>query len=100
MLATGSLVSSAAPFRVGVSCVELLMKRTPPLLRLAVRATVGGRERGKAQAVFRDDVIALARDSAELSWREMRRGVDDLDAFTRADEEVGMRPFRPYRVKP
>jgi hypothetical protein len=53
----------------------------------------------KAQAAFRDDLIALARDSAELSWRELRRGVDELDAFTRPHEEPGGRPQRPYRVK-
>jgi hypothetical protein len=100
MLATGSLVSSATAFRVGVSCLELLMQRTRPLARLAVTASVGGRDARAAQAAFRDDVIALARESAEISWRELRRGIDDLDAFTRPDEEVGVRPHRPYRYKP
>jgi hypothetical protein len=92
-------VSSATAFRVGVSSLELLVERTPPLVRLAVTASLGGREMRKAQAAFRDDLIALARDSAELSWRELRRGVDDLDAFTRPDKEPGARPQRPYRVK-
>jgi hypothetical protein len=99
MLTTGSLVSSATAFRVGVSCVELWVQRAPPLVRLALTASLGGREMRKAQAAFRDDLIALARDSAELSWRELRRGVDDLDAFTRPQEEPGGRPQRPYRVK-
>ena len=50
---------------------------------------------------FRDELVALARDSAEASWRELRRGVDDLDAFTRPDERESERPARrPYRVKP
>jgi hypothetical protein len=99
MLTTGSLVSSATAFRVGVSCFELLLKRTPPLARLAVTASLGGRETRDAQAAFRDDLIALARESAELSWRELRRGVDELDAFTRPAEKPGVRPHRPYRVK-
>jgi hypothetical protein len=99
MLTTGSLVSSATAFRVGVSCLELVVKRTPPLVRLGLTASLGGRETRQAQAAFRDDLIALARDSAELSWRELRRGVDDLDAFTRPHEEPGARPQRPYRVK-
>jgi hypothetical protein len=99
MLTTGSLVSSATAFRVGVSCLELAVKRTPPLLRLGVTASLGGSETRKAQAAFRDDLIALARDSAELSWREMRRGVDELDAFTRPREKPGVRAQRPYRVK-
>jgi hypothetical protein len=100
MLATGSLVTSATAFRVGAGCLELLVERTPPLARLAVRASAGGHEAGQAQAAFRDDFIALARDSAELSWRELRRAVDDLDSFTRPDEEAAVRPHRPYRVKP
>jgi hypothetical protein len=99
MVATGSLVSSATAFRVGVGCLELMVERTPPLVRLAVAATLGGRETGTAQTTFRDDFIALARDSAELSWREMRRGVDDLDALTRSRDEPGARPHRPHRVK-
>jgi hypothetical protein len=100
MLATGSLVTSATAFRVGAGCLELFVERTPPLVRHAVRASVGGADTGKAQAAFRDDLIALARDWAEVSWREMRRGVDDLDAFTRPDDEPPVRPHRPYRVKP
>lgn len=100
MLATASLVTSATAFRMGASYLELLAERSPLLVRLAVRASVGGAGTGKAQAAFRDDFMALAHDTAELSWRELRRGVDDLDAFTRPDEEPAVRPHRPYRVKP
>jgi hypothetical protein len=99
MLTTGSLVSSATAFRIGASCLELVVKRTPDLVRLGVTASLGGSETRTAQAAFRDDLIALARDSAELSWRELRRGVDELDALTRPRERPGVRPQRPYRVK-
>ena len=100
MLATGWFVTSATMFRVGAGNAELLFDRTLPLVRLAVRASVGGADAGKAQAEFREDLLALARDSTEVSWRELRRGVDDFDAFTRPDEEPAARPHRPYRVKP
>jgi hypothetical protein len=100
MLAAGSLVTSATAFRVGVGCLELMLERVPHLVPLAVRASLGGVDRASAQAAFRDDVIGLARDSAEVYWRELRRGVDDLDAFTRTDDEPAARPGRPYRVKP
>jgi hypothetical protein len=99
MLAAGSLVTSATAFRVGAGCLELWLDRAPALVRLATQASLGGARTGAAQAAFRDDFIALARDSAEVSWRELRRGVDDLDAFTRPDEDPGERPHRPYRVK-
>jgi hypothetical protein len=99
MLATSSLVSSATAFRVGVSYLGLLTERTPTLLRLAIQASIGGAGNGRAQAEFRDDLIAFARDSAEMSWREVRRALDDLDACTRPDDPAdGMR--RPHRVKP
>jgi hypothetical protein len=101
MLATGSLVTSATGFRVGAGCVELWLQRAPRMVRLAVRASVGGADAGKAGAEFRDDLLALARDWAEVSWRELRRGVDDLDAFTRLDEgQTEGPPRRPYRAKP
>jgi hypothetical protein len=73
------------------------------LLGLAVRASAPRNRSATAQAAFRDELVALARDSAEASWRELRRGVDDLDAFTRPDEPEPdqARPARrPYRVKP
>jgi hypothetical protein len=100
MLAAGSLVTCATAFRVGVGCLELGLERSPSLVRHAVKASAAGEGAGRAQAAFRDDLLALARDSVEVAWREMRRGVDDLDAFTRPDGESGERPHRPYRVKP
>jgi hypothetical protein len=99
MLAAGSLASSTTAFRVGVGQLSLLLERTPPLVRLAVRASVGGAEASRAEAEFRDDLLALARESAEMSWRELRRGLDDLDAFSRPGEEPSAEPHRPYRAK-
>jgi len=99
MLTTGSLVCSATALRVGVGCLEKLAEHSRPLVGLAVAASVSGSDKGKAQAEFRDDFLALARESAEVTWRELRRGVDDLDALTRPREEPGARPHRPYRVK-
>jgi hypothetical protein len=100
MLATGAVVTSATGFRVGAGCLELLVDRGPLLARRAVSASVGGGESGDAQAAFRDDFLALARESAEVSWRELRRGVDELDALTRSGEDPAAQPHRPYRAKP
>jgi hypothetical protein len=52
-----------------------------------------------AQVAFRDEMIALARESAEVGWRELRRGVDQYDALTRAGDPPAPRPHRPQRVK-
>ncbi|MGZ4166756.1 MAG: hypothetical protein ACXVR1_14875 [Solirubrobacteraceae bacterium] len=69
-------------------------------MSLAVQASFGAGSRA-AEATLRDEIVALARESAELSWREMRRGVDALDASTRpVDTPRSGSPRRPYRVKP
>lgn len=97
MLATGSVVGAATAVRAGSRCAFTVARRTPPLLSVAVQATAG---RSRAQAAFRDEVLALARDAADVSWRELRRGLDDFDLRTRPEEAPAPRPFRPYRVKP
>jgi hypothetical protein len=99
MLATGALVTSATGVRVGAGCLELLVDRGPKMARRAVSASVGNGEGGTAEAAFRDDLLALAREYTEVSWRELRRGVDELDALTRTDDEAEV-PHRPYRAKP
>lgn len=100
VLATGSIVGAATAFRIGTASAAMLARRTPELLELAMRASAGGPGAGTAQASFRDELVALARDSAEVSWLQMRRGVDELDAATRPDEPPRARAHRPYRVKP
>jgi hypothetical protein len=93
-------VGATTAVRMGAGCARLLGRRTGPLVSLAVRASLGS-DAGTAEATLRDEIVALARDSAELSWREMRRGVDALDASTRPiDVPRSDTPHRPYRVKP
>jgi hypothetical protein len=93
-------MASATAVRVGVSWLELGVRRTPSLTRLALQAALGGPEGATAEATFRDDLLALGRESAEASLREVCRGLDDLDRLTRSDkQQPGARPHRPYRVK-
>jgi hypothetical protein len=102
LLTTGSVVGAATTFRVAAGCLELLVQRTPPLMTLALTASMGGPQGERAQATFRDELVGLARESAEVSWRELRRGVDQLDASTRPAQPATATPSRPrpYRVKP
>ena len=99
-LAAGSLVTTTTVLRTAVSCAELWAERTPPLVGLAVNASIRGSDMPGAQARFRDDLLSLARESAERSWRELRRGVDDFDALTRPGDAIADQPQRPHRVKP
>jgi hypothetical protein len=54
---------------------------------------------GRAQAEFRDELIAMARGSSEIALSELRRGVDDLDAFTRPEDAQTRGSTRPYKAK-
>jgi hypothetical protein len=100
MLATGWAMSAASVFRAGVGCVELWSERAPALLRLGAEAREATADAPRARAQFRDELIAAARDSSEIAVRELHRGLEDLDAFTRVDEELAGRPRRPYKAKP
>ena len=94
------MVGAATAVRVGAGCALLWQRRSGPLVSLAVRASFGT-DGGVSERTLRDELVALARESAELSWREMRRGVDALDASTRpVDGPRSDTPQRPYRVKP
>jgi hypothetical protein len=99
LITTSSVVGATTAFRVGAGCARLLRHRSGPLVSLAVRASFGA-DTQTAEATLRDEVVALARDSAELSWRELRRGVDALDSYTRpVDRPRSDQARRPYRVK-
>ena len=96
------MVGATTALRVGTGCALLLRRRSGPLVSLAVQASFGraGPETRAAEATLRDELVGLARESAELSWRELRRGVDALDSSTRPiDRPRDDQPRRPYRVK-
>jgi uncharacterized protein YjiS (DUF1127 family) len=99
MLATGSLVGAATAARVTTGSAVLLASRSGNLLRLAAAASAGGGGAPQAQAEFRDALLGLVTDASQLSWRELRRGVDELDRMTRSGDPTDG-PARPYRVKP
>jgi hypothetical protein len=92
-------MSAASAIRAGVGCVELWSERAPSLVKLVSESRDGAASAGKAQGEFRDELIAIARDSSEVALRELRRGLEDLDTFTRPDERAA-RSSRPYKAKP
>jgi hypothetical protein len=99
LITTSSVVGATTALRMGAGCAQLLRQRSGPLVSLAVQASFGS-DTQAAEATLRDELVALARESAELSWRELRRGVDTLDSYTRPiDPPRSELPRRPYRVK-
>jgi len=94
-------MSAATVLRTGVGCAELLAQRAPGLMQLGAQTRAGSEGAAVAQARFRDELIALARDSSELALREIRRGIEDLDSFTRPEEDAEPAPERRfYKAKP
>ena len=100
MFTTGCMVGATTAFRVGLGCLEVWSEAAPKLMRLGFDSWEGKEESSRAQAEFRDELIALARGSSEVALSELRRGVADLDAFTRPKDGKTARPTRPYKAKP
>ena len=107
MLVTSSVVTGATAIRVGVGGASVALGRAPTLCRLGVEAAVlAAPGAGRAQSAFRDELVGLFREISETSWRELRRGVADLDELTRpralaaAGQPDPHAPRRRHRVKP
>jgi hypothetical protein len=104
LLATGALMSAASVVRAGTGCLELWSERVPPLVRLAAELDEQGDESAKTreerEGRMREELLAVARESAEIVMRELRRGLEDLDTYTRADDQGPGGAARPYRAKP
>ena len=99
MLVTGAVMGAASVMRVGVGCLELWSQRMPALIKLG-DGLRDPQAAGSAAGQFRDELLAIARDSSEIALRELRRGVEDLDTFTRPAEPPSPRTKRPYKAKP
>jgi len=101
MLVTGGIMSAATVCRTGIGCAELLARRAPALMQLNMQTQMDSADVAAAQAHFRDELIALGRDASELALREIRRGIEDLDSFTRPEDDAEAAPERRfYKAKP
>ena len=97
-LVISALVGAAGSARAGVGMTELALGRAPSLLALGARATVAmGPGAARAHAAFRDELLTLFDDVAEVAWREARAARLELGARTIPAEAGGSR--RRHRVK-
>ena len=100
LLTTGLAMGTATAARTAMGCLELWSEQAPKLTRLGLdsfRATADART---AEGELRDELIATARRSTEIVLHELQRGIDDLDTFTRPEEDPAERASRPYKAKP
>lgn len=79
MLVTSAFVGATGSVRATAGLAELAVRRTPTLVALGARATVEtGAEADWAQAAFRDQLLTLYDDAAEIAWHQLRRARDEL----------------------
>jgi hypothetical protein len=82
-LVTSAFVGATGSVRAGAGLAGLAVRRTPALVVLGARATVGsGAEADWAQVAFRDELLTLYDDSAEIAWRQLRRARDEIGVRT------------------
>ena len=89
LLATGSMVLATATVR---TCSRSL--------KLCAEHTSGSSSAPRSRQMFRDELLGLMRELADVSWHESRRAIDALDLRTRSGCTTSGQPTRPYRVKP
>lgn len=105
MLVTGSVVTGSTAVRIGIGGTSIAAQRLPTLCRLGLEGSLfATAPRASAQSAFRDELIGLFGEVSELSWRELRRGVADLDELTRPRALAAAAEPEPHRrrhrVKP
>jgi hypothetical protein len=100
LLATGSIVLATASLRTCSRSLKLCAEHSTSLVRLTADYTSGSPSAPTSRQVFRDELLGLMRELADVSWHESRRAIDALDLRTRSGCTTSEQPTRPYRVKP
>ena len=100
LLATGSIVLATATLRTCSRSLKLCAEHSTSLVRLTADYTFGSPSAPRSRQVFRDELLGLMRELADVSWHESRRAIDALDLRTRSGCTTSDQPTRPYRVKP
>ena len=95
-LFNSALVGAGGSARAGVGVARLTLGRTPSLLALGARALAPGSAGAKADAEFRDELLTLLDDVAEVTSRQARRARLELGDRTSPNGGV---PRRRHRVK-
>ena len=95
-LFTSALVGAGGSTRAGVGVARLTLRRTPSLVALSARAVARGSAGARAEAEFRDELLTLLDEVAEVAWRQARRARLELGDRTSPNGGV---PRRRHRVK-
>jgi hypothetical protein len=100
LLATGSILLATATLRTCSRSLKLCAEHSTSLVRLTADFASGSPSAPKSRQMFRDELLGLMRELADVSWHESRRAIDALDLRTHSGCTTSDQPARPHRVKP
>ncbi|HWX96962.1 MAG TPA: hypothetical protein VNZ01_08920 [Solirubrobacteraceae bacterium] len=85
-LAAGPVLGASTTFRMGTGYLGIWTDRTPRLLTLGLKAWEPGPDAEEAARKFWDELIEATRCSTEAALDELKRGIDDLEAYMEAEQ--------------
>jgi hypothetical protein len=83
LFAVVPVVSLATGYRMSASHLGVWSQRTPELVSLWLEAWEPVPEASDAANAFRQKLIATAHEATQVVVDELKRGIDDVDAWTR-----------------
>jgi len=79
MLLAAPLLGATTAFRAGAGYLGVWSSRAPQLMRLSWDACM--RAPGHEDGSLQDELVAFARESTDVVVDEVRRGIDELEAY-------------------
>ena len=79
VLLAAPLLGATTAFRAGAGYLGVWSNRAPHLMRLSLDACT--RAPGHEDGSLQEELVAFARESTDVVVEEVRRGIDDLEAY-------------------
>ena len=79
VLLAAPLMGATTVFRAGAGYLGVWSSRAPQLMRLSLDACM--RAPGHEEGSLQQELVAFARESTDVVVEEVRRGIDDLEAY-------------------
>jgi hypothetical protein len=83
VIAVAPLIGVATGYRMGTSHLNVWSQRTPELASLWLEAWKPAPEATDAANAFHQMLIATAHEATQVVADELKRGIDDVEAWTR-----------------
>ncbi len=81
-MALTPVMSAATAYRAWIGYANVWYKQAPQLTSLWLDAVEPGAHAEAAGGEFREEVLALTQKSVDAAYREVKRGIHDLQEFS------------------